>query len=122
MKKENSSKIALTVRLTPGEAENLKRLCALRKTTQTRYLTHMATHLTRKELLDYAVREYKEGKASLSELVKTTGLDAPTIMGGIALVSGEDKAALDAFLAAAKTLSKLNSDPEFYELAVKAVS
>ena len=82
----------------------------------------MATHLAKKELLDYAVREYLEGKASLSELVKTTGLDAPTIMGGIALVSGEDKSALDAFLAAAKTLSKLNSDPEFYELAVKAVS
>ena len=122
MKKANGGKIALTVRLTHGEAENLKRLCALRKTTQTRYLTHMATHLTRKELLDYAVREYKEGKASLSELVKTTGLDAPTIADGAASASGEDKAALDAFLAAAKALSKLNSDPEFYELAVKAVS
>ncbi len=122
MKKENNGKIAVTVRLTHREAENLKRLCALRKTTQTRYLTQMATHLARKDLLDHAVREYTEGKASLSELAKKTGLDAPTIMDGIVSVSGEDKAALDAFLAAAKTLSKLNNDPEFYELAVKAVS
>ena len=122
MKRENSSKIALTVRLTHKEAENLKRLCALKKTTQTRYLTQMATDLARKELLNYAVREYMEGKASLSELAKKTGLDAPTIMDGIVSVSGKDKAALDAFLAAAKTLSKLNKDPEFYELDVKALS
>lgn len=122
MKKANSSKIAVTVRLTHREAENLKRLCALRKTTRAGYLTQMATDLARKDLLDYAVREYTEGKASLSELAKKTGLDAPTIMDGIVSVSGEDKAALDAFLAAAKTLSKLNKDPEFYELAVKAVS
>ena len=122
MKKENNGKIAVTVRLTHREAQNLKRLCALRKTTPTRYLTQMATDLASKDLLDYAVREYTEGKASLSELAKKTGLDAPTIMDGIVSVSGEDKAALDAFLAAAKTLSKLNEDPEFYELALKAVS
>ena len=122
MKKANRSKIAVTVRLTHREAENLKRLCSLRKTTQTGYLTQMATQLARKELLDYAVCEYMEGKASLSELAKKTGLDVPTIMDRIAAVSGKDKSALDAFLAAAKTLSKLNKDPEFYELAVKAVS
>jgi hypothetical protein len=122
MKKENSSKIAVTVRLTHKEAENLNRLCALRKMTRTGYLTQMATQLARKDLLDHAIREYREGKASLSELAKNTGLDAPTIMDGIVAVSGEDHAALDAFLAAAKTLSKWNKDPEFYELAVKAVS
>ena len=122
MKKDNNGKIAVTVRLTHREAENLKRLCALRKITQTGYLTQMATDLARKDLLDYAVREYREGKKSLSELAKKTGLDAPTIMDGIVSVSGDEKTALDAFLAAAKTLSKLNKDPEFYELAVKAVS
>jgi len=122
MKKDANAKIAVTVRLTHREAENLKRLCALKKTTQTGYLTQMATHLARKELLDYAVREHTEGKASLSALAKKTGLDAPTIMDGIVSVSGADKAALDAFLAAAKTLSKFNNDPEFYDLAVKAVS
>jgi hypothetical protein len=122
MKKENSGQIAVTVRLSHEDAKNLRRLCALKKTTQTGYLTQMATDLARKELLDYAVREYRDGKASLSELAKKTGLDAPTIMDGIVSVSGEDKAALAAFLAAAKTLSKLNKDPEFYELSVKAVS
>jgi hypothetical protein len=122
MKKENSSKITVSVRLTHREHEDLRRLCALKKTTQTGYLTHLATDLAKKELLDYAVREYKEGKASLSELAKKTGLDVPAIMDGITTVSGEDKAALEAFLAAAKTLSKVNKDPEFYELAVKALS
>ena len=122
MKKDANAKISVTVRLTHREAENLKRLCALRKTTQTGYLTQMAIDLARKDLLDYAVREYREGKKSLSELAKKTGLDAPTIMDGIVSVSGDEKTALDAFLAAAKTLSKLNNDPDFYELAVKAVS
>lgn len=122
MKKGNSSKIAVTVKLTHRESEDLRRLCALRKTTQSGYLTQMATQRARKELLDYAVQEYREGTASLSELAKKTGLDSPTIMDGIAAVSGEDHAAVDAFLASAKTLSKMNKDPEFYELAVKALS
>jgi hypothetical protein len=122
MKKENSNKFAVTVKLTHRDSENLKRLCALRKTTQSGYLTQLATQLARKELLDYAVHEYREGRASLSELAKKTGLDAPTIMDGIAAVSDEDHAALDGFLASAKTLSKINKDPEFFEIAVKAVS
>ena len=69
----------------------------------------------------YAVGEYLESKASLSELAKKTGLDVSTIMDEVARVAGEDKRAVDGFLSAVKTLSKLNNDPEFYNLAVKAI-
>ena len=34
---------------------------------------------------------------------------------------GEDRRAVEAFLSAVETLSKLNKDPEFYDLAVKAI-
>lgn len=121
MRKGKTDKTTVTVRLTGQEHEVLKRLCMLKKTTQTGYLAHLATNLAQKELLAYAVQEYLEGKASLSELAKKTGLDVPTIMAEVARVSGEDKRAVEAFLSAVKTLSKLNKDPEFYDLAVKAV-
>ena len=121
MRKGKNEKTTVTVRLTGQEHEVLRRLCNLKKTTQTRYLAHLATTLARKELLDYAVQEYLEDKASLSELAKKTGLDVPTIMDEVARVSGEDRRAVEAFLSAVKTLSKLNKDPEFYDLAVKTV-
>jgi hypothetical protein len=57
----------------------------------------------------------------MSELAKKTGLDVPTIMDEVAKVAGEDKRAVEGFLSAAKTLSRLNDDPEFYTLAVKAI-
>ena len=71
---------------------------------------------------NYAVGEYLAGKASLSELAKKTGLDVPTIMDEVARVRGEDKRAVEGFLAAVKTLSTLNNDPEFYKLAVTAMT
>lgn len=121
MRKGKSDKTTVTVRLTGQEHEILRRLCSLKKTTQTGLLAHLATNLAKKELLDYAVQEYLEGKASLSELAKKTGLDVPTIMDEVARASGEDKRAVEAFLSAAKTLSKLNKDPVFHDLVVKAV-
>ena len=40
----------VTVRLTDEEYEVLRRLCALRQTSQTGYLTHLATSQAKKEL------------------------------------------------------------------------
>jgi len=120
MRKEKS-KATITVRLTGEEHEALRRLCVLKKTTQTGYLAHLARNLTKRELLDYAVHEYLKGEASLSELAKRTGLEVPAIMDEVARVSGEDRRAVEAFLSAVKTLSKLSQDPSFYDLAVKAV-
>lgn len=83
---------------------------------------HLATSQAKTELLKYAVGEYLDGKASLSELVRKTGLDVPTIMEEVARTSGKDTRAIEGFLSAVKTLSRVNKDPEFYKLAEKATS
>lgn len=121
MKKGKQDKTTITVRSTDEEHDVLRRLCALKKTSRTGYLTNLAANQAKKELLLYAVGEYLESKASLSELAKKTGLDVPTIMDEVARVAGEDKRAVEGFLSAVKTLSKLNNDPEFYNMAVKAI-
>ena len=121
MRKARRQTTTVTVRLTDEEHAVLRRLCALKQTSQTGYLTHLATSQAKKELLDYAVGEYRAGKASLSELAKKTGLDVPTIMDEVARVTGEDKRAVEGFLSAVKTLSEANNAPEFYTLAVKAI-
>lgn len=121
MKKEKHEKTTITVRLTDEEDQVLNRLCALKKTSKTGYLARLAKDQARRELLNFAAEEYLEGRASLSELAKKTGLDIPTIMDEAASIKGEDRRAVEAFLSAVKTLSRLNRDPEFYNLAVKAV-
>jgi len=121
MKKEKHEKTTITVRLTDEEDQVLRRLCTLKKTTKTGYLARLAKDQAKRELLNYAAGEYLEEKASLSELGKKTGLDVPTIMNEVARIKGGEKRAVEAFLSAVETLSKLNKDPEFYNLAVKAV-
>lgn len=111
----------VTVRLTDEEYEILQRLCALRQTSQTGYLTHLATSQAKKELLAYAVDEYRAGQASLSELAKKTGFDVPTIMEAVAKVTREDTHLVEGFLAAVKTLADENKDPEFYRLAKRVI-
>ena len=111
----------VTVRLTDEEYALLQRLCALRQTSQTGYLTHLATSQAKKELLTYAVEEYRAGRASLSELAKKTGFDVPTIMEAVAKATGEDTHAIEGFLAAVKTLADDTNDPEFYRLARKTL-
>ncbi len=121
MKKQKREKTTITVRLSDEEDQVLRRLCVLKKTTKTGYLARLAKDQAKRELLHYAVGEYMEGKASLSELAKKTGIDVPTIMDEIASQKGAEKRAVEAFLSAVKTVSKLNKDPEFYDLAVKAL-
>ena len=121
MKREKHEKTTVTVRLTEEEDQVLSRLCILKKTSKTGYLARLAKDQAKRELLNYAAGEYLEGRASLSELAKKTGLDVPTIMDEIAKFKGGEKRAVEAFLSAVETLSKLNRDPEFYDLAVKAV-
>ena len=121
MKREKQEKTTLTVRLTDEEDQVLRRLCMLKKTSKTGYLTRLAKDQAKRELLNYAAGEYLEGKASLSELAKKTGLDVPTIMDEIARSKGGEKRAIEAFLSAVETLSKVREDPEFYKLAVKAI-
>ena len=122
MRKERRHTTTVSVRLTDEEYEVLGRLCTLKKMSRTGYLTRLATSQAKKDLLDQAVGEYLAGEASLSELAKRTGLDVPTIMDGVAKVTGEDKRAVEGFLSAVKALSEANKDPEFYTLAVKIIT
>jgi predicted transcriptional regulator len=121
LKKEKPEKTTVTVRLTDEEDQVLSRICMLKKTSKTGYLARLAKDHANRELLNYAAEEYLEGKASLSELAKKTGFDVPAIMDEIARTKGGEKRAVEAFLSAVETLSKLNKDPEFYDLAVKAI-
>ncbi len=121
MKKEKHEKTTVTVRLTDEEDQVLRRLCMLKKTSKTGSLARLAKEQAKQELLRYAAAEYLGGRASLSELAKKTGLDVPTIMDEVASIKGEDKRAVEAFLSAVETISKLNKDPEFYNLAINAV-
>jgi len=121
MKKEKREKTTVTIRLTGDEDQLLRRLCTLKKTSKTGYLARLAKDRAKAELLNYAAEEYLEGRASLSELAKKTGLDVPTILDEVARVKGGEKRAVESFLSAVETLSKVNEDPEFYHLAVKAV-
>ncbi len=121
MKKEKQEKTTVTVRLTDEEDQILNRLCALKKTSKTGYLARLAKDQARRELLGFAAEEYLEGRASLSELAKKTGLDVPTIMDEVASVKGQDRRAVEAFLSAVETISRLNKDPEFYNLAINAL-
>ncbi len=121
MKREKQEKTTVTVRLTEEEDQVLTRLCMLKKTSKTGYLTRLAKDQAKRELLNYAAGEYLEGKASLSELAKKTGLDVPTIMDEIARSKSDEKRAVEAFLSDVETLSKVSEDPEFYDLAVKAI-
>ena len=122
MRKEKRVRTTISVRLTDEEHEVLRRVCALKKTSRTGYLADLAKNQTKKELLHYAVEEYLNNRSSLSELAKKTGLDVPTITDEVARVTGEERRAVEGFLSAVKTLSELNQDPDFYDLAVKAVN
>jgi hypothetical protein len=93
----------------------------LKQTSKTGYLARLAKDQAKRELLEYAAGEYLEGKASLSELAKKTGLDVPTIMDEVARIKGGEQRVVEAFLSAVETLSKVNEDPEFYKLAVNAI-
>lgn len=121
MKKEKPHRTTVTIRLTDEEYEVLGRLCALKKTSRSAYLARLATRHAKQELLTYAAKAYRGGKASLSELATQTGLDVPTIMDEVARITGEDGRPVDAFLAAVKTLSQANNDPDFYSLAVQSL-
>lgn len=122
MKRAKKGKTTITIRLTAEQHEVLERLCELKQTSKTSYLARLATDQARQDLLDYAVREYLERRASLSELAKKTVFDVPTIIDAVASVSAEDRRATDAFLSAAKALADAHADPDFYELAVRAMA
>jgi hypothetical protein len=122
VKKTKKSKTTVSVRLTAEQHAIIQRLCRLKNTTQTAYLATLAAEQAKDELLNHAVREYQGGRASISELVRQTGLDVTVIMDAVAAVTATDRRPIDAFLSAAKTISKELKHPDFYKIALKAAN
>ncbi|MBI4605594.1 MAG: hypothetical protein HY721_26820 [Planctomycetes bacterium] len=116
-----TARSTITVRLTPTQHALLDRACKVNHMSQTGYLARLAVESTREDLLRYAVRRYRAGEASLSELAAETGLDVPTILGAAASGAGDSEQAVSAFLTEAKALAKRLEDPELYEMARDAV-
>jgi hypothetical protein len=120
VKNGKKPKTTVTVRLTRDEHAVIQRICRLKKTTQTAYLATLAAEQARDELRSYAVKTYQDGEASISELVRKTGLDVTAIMDAIAAVTSSDRRPVEAFLSAARTVSKELKDDDFYRMALKA--
>jgi uncharacterized protein (DUF1778 family) len=120
VKKGKETRTTVTVRLTRQEHAIIQRLCRLKNTTQTSYLATLAAEQAKDELLNYAVEEFQKETASISELVRKTGLDVTTIMDAIADVTARDRRPIESFLAAAQTISRELKDDDFYKMALKA--
>lgn len=52
--------------------------------------------------------------SALGKITRGTLRDVPTIMDEVARLKGGEKRAIEAFLSAVKTVSKLNTDPELH--------
>lgn len=123
MKKTKSEEtVTVSIRLKPEDHALLQRLSRLRNRTQTACLTEIARKVAREELLSHAVSEYVEGRWSLSQAASKTGLDVPTLMDAVTRLKAEDRSAQEGFLSAARTIAKVHRDPEFYELALRALT
>ena len=122
MKKATKSRTTVTVRLTQEEHATIQKLCRLKRTTQTSYLATLAAQQARDELLAYAVSTYQKGEESISGLVRKTGLDAGSIMDGVAATTANDRRPIEAFLASAKAISRELKDEAFYKLALRATN
>ena len=111
----------ISIRLSQEQRLQLRKACRLRQISQSGYLTRLAVEGTRHDLVQYAVRAYREGRASLSELAGETGLDVPTILDAVAVDSASTGDAVQAFLKDARDLARSLKDQELYELAKAAV-
>lgn len=120
-KKKTKRQRTITVRLDPQQHAVLKTVCALRRQSQTGFLTKLATEQASKELLKYAVDEYIDGRASISELAAKTQLDVTALMDAIAVSSQSSRQNDEAFLAAARAVAEASGDREFYEVARRAL-
>src|SRR5437870_3984179 len=122
MRKKHEETVTVSIRLKREEHALLQKLSRLRNRTQAACLTEIARKTARQELLAHAVNEYVEGRWSISQAASRTGLDVPTLMDAIARFKAEDRSVLEGFLSAARSLAKAHHDPEFYELALRALT
>jgi hypothetical protein len=110
---------AISVRLDDIAREQVRRAARLLNQTPAAFLQHAGAETARQVLLAWAVRKYREGGGTFSELAEETGLSVEAIMRGVA--SNDRDEALDFYRAAARTAARLVQDDDFYRAAQAAV-
>ena len=114
-----SKKRTLSVRRDPAAELRLERASALGKQSRGAFLGRAGDELASRVLLDWAVERYRQGEQTFSELAEQTGLDLEQIMEAVTERNGD--AGLQMFLASCRAIAETQHDPEFLELAERAV-
>ena len=115
-----AKRTAISVRLDEAAQQQISRAARLLNQTPAAFLQHAGAVTARQVLLAWAVKRYREGEHTFSQLAEETGLDVETIMRGTA--SADRDEALNFYLAAAGTAARLLQDEEFLRSAQAAVA
>jgi hypothetical protein len=119
---------ATSVRFDPIVAERVERAAHLTRQSPDSFVRWAADLAARSILLEDAVRRYREGERSLSELADETGLAVEAIMDAVAAAGGvrDNPAGLDAatemFLASSRTAAKRSGASTLWRLADRVVA
>ena len=114
-----SKKRTLSVRLDPQAERRLERAATLQKQSRGAFLERAGDELASRVLLDWAVERYRTGERTFSELAEETGLNIEQIMDAVTERDGD--AGLQMFLDSCKAIARAQHDPQFLELAEKAI-
>lgn len=115
-----SKRTAISVRLDEVAQQQIDRAARLLKQTPAAFLQDAGAETARQVLLAWAVRSYRQGEHTFSELAEETGLSVEAIMRAAA---GDDRdEALDFYLAAARTAARLLEDDGFLRSAQAAAA
>jgi uncharacterized protein (DUF1778 family) len=115
-----AKRAAISVRLDEATQQQIDRAARLLKQTPAAFLHDAGAETARQVLLTWAVRSYRQGEHTFSELAEETGLSVETIMRAMASDSRDE--ALDFYLAAARTAARLLDDDGFLRSAQAAVA
>ena len=113
------NKRTVSVRLEPEEAQRLEKAARLAGQSQGAFLQKAGEEAAHRTLLAWATNRYRRGEGSFSELAEESGLAVEEIMAAMG-TEGSD-AALEMFLASAKTISDIQNNPSFLRLAREVV-
>jgi predicted transcriptional regulator len=111
---------AISVRLDDAVQEQVERAARLVNETPAAFLQRAGAETARQVLLAWAVRTYRNGERTLSQLAEETGLGVEDIID--AQSRADREGALDFYLAAARTAARLLHDDSYLRFAETAVN
>ncbi|MGH2459080.1 MAG: hypothetical protein ACRDIY_09465 [Chloroflexota bacterium] len=110
----------VSVRLPPSAARRLETAARLMGQSQGAFLEKAGDELARPILRGWAADQYRQGRASFSELAAETGLAVEEIMDTLGTDSRDEALAL--FLASCRAIADTRQRPEFLQMAREAVA